>query len=78
MEESASKKKRTNVISPHGEGTKGERGERLVAGAKVSHAIGEGERRGYYLSGFHHAISASNGAGWNATGAGKAGNYPMP
>ena len=64
------------AIISNGEGAKGERCERLWAGARVSHAIGEGEAMGDYVSGFHPTSGAGMGLDGTLRGAGKAGITP--
>jgi hypothetical protein len=60
---------------------KGRSLERIGAGAKLSHAIGQGEAKGHYVSGFHPTrtrLPDKNGAGWSAIEASKGGDSAMP
>jgi hypothetical protein len=64
--------------TPNGPRRRG--GERLGAGHRVSHAIGEGEAKGHYLSGFDRSrigLHSRNGAGRSVTKASKGGEYAM-
>ena len=47
----------------------------------MSHAIGEGEAKGHYVSGFDHPrirLPDKNGAGWSGNEASKGGDFAMP